>query len=41
MSMKLESSPVGETGAGMMQIQLQLDNLTLRLQDIKKAKEVQ
>ena len=28
-TMKLESSPIGETDAGMMQIQLKLDNLTL------------
>ena len=30
-AMKLESSPIGETGAGMMQIQSLLDNLTLQL----------
>ena len=37
--MKLEPSPVGETAVGMNQIQVQLANLTLQLQDIKKAKE--
>ena len=37
-AMKLESSPIGETGAGMMQIQSQLSTLTVELQDIKKAK---
>ena len=39
--MKFESSPVGETSDGMMQIQSQLANLMLKLQDIKKGKEVQ
>ena len=39
--MKLESSLIGETDVGMMQIQSQLDNLTLQLQEIKKSKEVQ
>ena len=39
-AMKLESSLIGETGAGMMQIQLQLTNLMVKLQDIKKGKEV-
>ena len=38
-AMKLEASPVGETTVGMNQIQAQLANLTLQLQDIKKAKE--
>ena len=37
--MKLEASPLGETVVAMNQIQAQLDNLTLKLQDIKKAKE--
>ena len=37
--MKLEASPIGETAAGMNQIQAQLANLTLQLQDIKKEKE--
>ena len=40
-TMNLESSPIGETSAGMMQIQLQLVNLMVQLQDIKKGKEVQ
>ena len=30
-AMKLESLPIGETGVGMMQIQLQLTNLTVQL----------
>ena len=38
-AMKLEASPVGESAVGMNQIQAQLANLTLQLQDIKKAKE--
>ena len=38
-AMKLEASSVGETAVGMNQIQAQLSNLTLQLQDIKKAKE--
>ena len=37
--MKLEASLVGENVAGMNQIQVQLENLTLLLQDIKKGKE--
>ena len=37
--MKLEASPIGETVVGMNQIQVQLVNLTLQLQDIKKVKE--
>ena len=41
LAMKFESSPVGETSDGMMQIQSQLANLMLKLQDIKKGKEVQ
>ena len=41
LAMKLESSHVGETSVGMMQIQSQLANLTLQIQDIKKRKEVQ
>ena len=28
-TMKLEASPVGDTGSGMIQIQSQLDNLTV------------
>ena len=39
-AMKLEASPIGETGIGMAQIQNQLANLTLQLQDMKKRKEV-
>ena len=30
-SKKLEASPVGETGEGMIKIQLQISNLTLQL----------
>ena len=37
--MKLEALLVGEFMVGMNQIQAQLANLTLQLQDIKKAKE--
>ena len=37
--MKLEASPIGETAVGMNQIQAQIENLTLQLLDIKKAKE--
>ena len=39
-AMKLESSPIGEIDAGMMQIHSQLTNITVQLQDIKKGKEV-
>lgn len=38
--MKLEDSPIGYTNAGMQQIQIQLANLTLQIQYIKKIKEV-
>ena len=38
-SMKLDASHVGENAVEMSQIQMQLPNLTLRLQDIKKGKE--
>ena len=38
-TMKLEASMVGDTGSGMMQIQLQLDNIMVQLQDIKRGKE--
>ena len=38
-TMKLEASPVGENVFGMNQIQEYLANLTLQLQEIKKAKE--
>ena len=37
-TMKLEASPVSETGIGMKRIPLQLENLTIQLQDIKKGK---
>ena len=39
-AMKLETSPIGESGIGMSQIQSQLMNLTIQLQDIKKGKDV-
>ena len=39
--MKLEASPIGDGSVGMVQIQSQLDNLTIQLQDIKKGKEAQ
>ena len=39
--MKLEASPIGDSATGMVQIQSQLDNLTIYLQDIKKGKEEQ
>lgn len=38
--MKIEASPIGDTNASMQQIQIQLANLTLQLQDLKKSKEV-
>ena len=38
--MKLEDSPVGETGVAMNQIQSHLENLTIQLQDINKGKEI-
>ena len=37
--MKLEASPIEESVVEMNQIQVQLANLTLQLQDIKKCKE--
>ena len=37
-AMKLEASPVGENAVGMNQIQVQLENLMLQLQYIKKEK---
>ena len=37
--MKLEASPIGEKAVAMNQIQMQLENLTLQLQDIKKGKK--
>ena len=39
-AMKLEASPVDEIGVGMNQIQLQLANLMIQLQDIKKGNEI-
>lgn len=38
-AMKLEGSPIAETSVGMAQIQIQLANLALQLQDMKKGKE--
>ena len=38
--MKLEASPIDKIRIGMNQIQLQLANLTIQFQDIKKEKEV-
>ena len=40
-AMNLESSPIEETGTGMMQIQSHLANITAQIQDINKGKEVQ
>ena len=40
LAMNLESSPVGDTGVGMMEIQSQISNLTLQLQDIIKGKYI-
>ena len=40
-AMKLESSVVGDTDLGIMQIRSQLDNLIVQLQDIKRGKKVQ
>ena len=39
LAMKMEASPIGDGVAGMVHIQLQLANLTIHLQDIKKGKE--
>ena len=39
-AMKLEASPIGESNAGMVQIQKQLAKLTIQLDDIKRGKEV-
>ena len=39
--MKLEASPIADGAERMVHIQLQLANLTLQLQDIKKGKEGQ
>ena len=41
LAMKLEASPIGDGVARMIQIQSQLDNLTIQLQDIKRGKELQ
>ena len=41
LAMKLESSPIRDGGAGMMQIQSWLASLTVQLHDIKKGKEAQ
>ena len=41
LEMKLEASPIDDDVVGMVQIQSQLDNLTIQLQDIKKGKEAQ
>ena len=38
-SMKLEASPFKEIGVGMNHFQSQLENITIKLQDIKKGKE--
>jgi len=38
-AMKLEASPVGETGAGMAQIKSQLANLSIQIKYIKKGKK--
>ena len=38
-AVKLEASLVRDSAVGMNQIQAQLENLTIQLQDIKKAKE--
>ena len=37
---RLEVSPIKETGTEMVQIQLQLSNLLLQIQDINKGKEI-
>ena len=37
--MKMEASPVSETRVGMNQIQLQMVNIMIQLQDIKKERE--
>ena len=38
LAMKLEASPIADSVVEMVQIQLQLENLTLQLQDINKGK---
>jgi hypothetical protein len=37
-AMKLESSPVGDSG-GMAQVQMQLDSLMIQLEELTKGKE--
>lgn len=37
---KLEASPIGDTHTRVKQIQTQLADLTLKLQDLKKGKDV-
>ena len=39
LTMKLEALPIGDGVEGMVQIQLQLANLTIQHQYIKKGKE--
>ena len=39
LAMKQESSLIRDGGTGMMQIQSQLDNMTVQLHDIKKGKD--
>ena len=41
LEMKLEASPIGDGAIGMIQIQSQLDNITIQIQYIKRGKEVQ
>ena len=36
--MKMEALPIGDNNAGMQQIQIQLENLTLQIEGIKKGK---
>ncbi len=38
-TIRLQASPIGESSAGMAQVQLKLASLTLQLQDITKMKE--
>ena len=40
MAMKLQASPLAETSTGMTTLQNQLANLTLKLHELKKGKEV-
>ena len=41
LAMKLEASPIGDGTTAMIHIQSQLANMTIKLQDIKRGKEVQ